>query len=185
MILIGLCGAAGSGKGAAAARMVEEYGFRELAFADPLYAAISAITGLTVAQLKDRAVKEAPLPWCGGKSPRELLQLIGTEFGRNAIHEEIWVRRAMRSVQEAREAGCVITDVRFDNEAEAIREHGGVVIEVVRPGHGCLSGAAASHASERGISREHILLTIENSGTLADLGAAVDEALASLHSDIM
>lgn len=188
MILIGLCGAAGSGKGAAANRLVKSHGFIELAFADPLYAAVSAITGKPVGWLKDRVHKERPLHWCGGKSPRELLQLLGTEFGRSMIHEDIWVTRAMRSVVEARDSGCpgvVITDVRFDNEAVAIREEGGVILEVVRPGDGCLSAEAAGHASEAGISREHILASIANQGTLSDLDAAVDAVLGTLHADIM
>lgn len=188
MILIGLCGAAGSGKGEVAGRLVQSMGFLELAFADPLYAAVAAITGKPVEWLKDRVHKERPLPWCGGKSPRELLQLMGTEFGREMVHEDIWAMRTMRAVVESRAAGLrgvVITDVRFDNESVAIREEGGVILEVVRPGYGCLSGSTASHASEAGISREHILATITNQGSIDDLWASVDEVIASLHADIM
>ena len=188
MILIGLCGAAGAGKGSVAARLVAEYGFLEMAFADPLYEAASVITGLPVESMKDRATKEKPLATCGGKSPRQILQMLGTEFGRQMIHEDIWVMRTMLAVLSARRAnrhGVVITDVRFDNEAVAIREEGGVIFEVVRPGAACLAANAASHASEAGISREHILATISNCGTLDDLNAAVDEAVSCLHADIM
>lgn len=188
MILIGLCGAAGSGKGSAAKRLVDGYGYLELAFADPIYQAVSAITGMSVPLMKKRSNKEAPLPHCGGKSPRELLQLLGTEFGRGMIHEDIWVMRTMRTVALARKEGaegCVITDVRFDNEAVAIREEGGFILEITRPGAGCLTGGAASHSSEAGIGREHIFATIRNDGTLADLDAAVDAAVSGLHADIM
>lgn len=188
MILIGLCGAAGAGKGSVAKRLVEEYGFLEMAFADPLYAAVSVITGLPVSDLKDRTIKEKPLATCGGKSPRQMLQLIGTEFGRQMIHEDIWVMRTMLAVVQASKTGLhgvVITDVRFDNEAVAIREEGGVIFEVVRPGSACLAANAAGHASEAGIGREHILATILNCGTLDDLNATVDEAVSGLHADIM
>ena len=188
MILIGLCGAAGCGKGSAAYRLVNAHGFREMAFADPLYAAVAAITGKTADWLKDRVHKERPLHWCGGKSPRELLQLLGTEFGREMIHTDIWVMRAMRAVREAESegaAGVVITDVRFDNEAAAIRAEGGFIVEVVRPGDGCLSDTTAKHASEAGISREHILASIGNYGTLDDLAASVDAVIESLHADIL
>lgn len=184
MRLIGLCGAAGSGKDTVAEHLRRGYGFRVLAFADPLYAAVSAITGLPVERLRDRGQKERPIDWLG-KSPRELLQLLGTEFGRNMIRDDLWVRRAMQEVAGSTEAGCVITDVRFDNEAEAIREAGGFVIEIVRPGMACLTATAASHSSERGISREHIILTLTNSGTIDDLNASVDAAIRSLHADIM
>lgn len=187
-MLIGLCGAAGAGKGSVAARLVEKHDFLEMAFADPLYAAVAVITGLPVESLKDRATKEKPLAACGGKSPRQMLQLLGTEFGRQMIHEDIWVMRTMLAVLSARRAdrqGVVITDVRFDNEAVAIREEGGVIFEVVRPGAACLASDAAGHASEAGISREHILATLVNAGTFDDLNATVDEAVSSLHADIM
>jgi hypothetical protein len=79
----------------------------------------------------------------------------------------------------------VITDVRFDNEAAAIRDEGGFIIEVVRPGDGCLSKTASQHASEAGISREHVLASIGNYGTLDDLASSVDALIESLHADIL
>lgn len=182
MILIGLCGAAGSGKGEVARRLASSHGFTEMAFADPLYEAVAAIVGKPVAWLKDRANKEAVIPWLG-KSPRELLQLMGTEFGRNMIHPEIWVRSAVERFDSSQRV--VITDVRFDNEAEMIQEAGGVIFQVVRPGGRCLSDATAAHESESGIAADHIYSTIENAGTLDDLAAAVDAAVVSLYADIM
>lgn len=183
MILIGLCGAAGSGKDTVAGHLAINHGYRVLAFAGPLYDAVAAITGLTVSELRDRRLKEKPIEWVG-KSPRELLQLMGTEFGRNMIREDIWIRRAMMDVEEAT-CDCVITDVRFDNEAVAIRDAGGVIVEVVRPGTACLDAEAAKHASEAGIPRHHISATITNNGTVADLADSADAVVASLHADIM
>lgn len=183
-MLVGLCGAAGSGKDEVANRLALTLGLRKLAFADPLYDAVAAITGKPVEWLKDRRNKESVIPWVG-KSPRELLQLLGTEFGREMICDDIWVRRAMRAADEAGEPGVVITDVRFDNEAIAIRDKGGVILEVVRRGARCLAETTAKHSSEAGISREHVLAVICNYGTLAELGASVDAVFRSLHADIM
>lgn len=171
-MLIGLTGAAGAGKGSVAHRLVMHHGFAEIAFADPLYDAVAAITGISVANLKDRAVKEQPIPWIG-KSPRELLQLLGTEFGRGMVKESLWIDRAMRRLVPF----TVITDVRFDNEAEAVKARGGVIWEVVRPTKSCLVGASAAHESEAGISREFIDLVLPNTGTLDDLFGAVDAAM--------
>ena len=56
---------------------------------------------------------------------------------------------------------------------------------VTRPDVTVLNLMTAAHASERGIMSEHILLTIENKGSLEALGAAVDGAVASLYADIM
>lgn len=176
-MLIGLCGAAGSGKGSVASFLVAE-GFGEIAFADPIYAAVSAMTGISEEKLKDRAFKERQIAGIG-KSPRELLQLFGTEFGRNLIGESIWIDLAMQKVERYTTAfvSVVISDVRFDNEAEAIRSAGGFVWRVVRDAPSCLNSLAAKHASEAGISSHLIDSVITNNGTLGDLRAEVDAAM--------
>jgi hypothetical protein len=175
-MIIGLCGAAGSGKNTAASLICGLTGAAQIAFADPIYEAVSCITGLSRAKLEDRTIKEAVLDWID-RSPRHLLQTLGTEWGRNTVHQEIWVRRAM---ERAREAGglVVITDVRFDNEAEAIHAAGGVVWQVRRMG----AGVAGNHASEAGVSERLIDLRIENNGTICELASAVYAALGERHT---
>jgi hypothetical protein len=170
-MLIGLCGAAGAGKNTVAELLTDSNGapFAQIAFADPLYECVSTITGLPVARLKDREVKETVIPWLG-KSPRQMLQTLGTEWGRGAVHPEIWIRIAMeRAAQHLSFNGVVITDVRFDNEAQAIVDAGGEVWRVTRPGWRCLAEEAAAHQSEAGVSEYLIARTIDNSGTLDDL----------------
>jgi hypothetical protein len=141
-------------------------GFTQIAFADPLYECVSKITGLPVDRLKDRDVKETVIPWLG-KSPRQLLQTLGTEWGRGTIHPEIWIRIAMD--RASRHANVVVTDVRFDNEAQAIVDAGGEVWRVARPGWRCLADDAASHPSEAGVSDHLIARIVDNSGSLDDL----------------
>jgi hypothetical protein len=142
----------------------------QMAFADPLYECVSAITGLPVSRLKDRDVKEAVVPWLG-KSPRQMLQTLGTEWGRGTVHPEIWIRIAMEHAGQHLAVGrcVVITDVRFDNEAQAIIDAGGEVWSVTRPGWRCLADEAAAHQSEAGVSDRLITRTIDNSGPLDDL----------------
>lgn len=176
-MLIGLCGAAGSGKNTVANLLTESGLCVQLAFADPLYQCVSAIAGLPVSRLQDRAVKEAEIPWLG-KSPRQLLQSLGTEWGRDAVHPEIWIRIAMERASRHLSVGLavVITDVRFDNEAAAIVAAGGEVWKVVRPGWRCLSGDAATHPSEAGVSERLIARTIDNSGSLDALRVKLTSA---------
>jgi len=164
-MLIGLCGAAGAGKNTTAELLADS--FVQIAFADPLYQCISAITGVPVAGLQDRSVKESVIPWLG-KSPRQMLQSLGTEWGREIVHPEIWIRIAMERAAQHMLVGrsVAITDVRFDNEAQAIVEAGGEVWRVVRGGHGCLAVDTASHQSEAGVSDHLIARTIDNSGSL-------------------
>lgn len=182
-MLVGLCGLAGCGKNTVATILQERRSFTPIAFADPIYAAVAAVTGLSASELADRTVKESPLPWLG-KSPRELLQTLGTEWGRESVHQEIWVRRAMRRAVAIVGAGghVAITDCRFENEAEAIRQAGGAVWQVRRHVAG-LAGSTARHASEAGVPEHLIDLRIENNGTLHDLEAAVEAAWATLQDD--
>lgn len=165
-MLIGLCGAAGCGKTTIAEGLRDRHGFKILSFADPLYDAVSVITGVPVERLKDRAVKEVELAGIG-KSPRFLLQTLGTDWGRRMIDENIWVNAAMARVAD--DEDVVIADVRFDNEADAIRDRGGRVLYVIRPGWQCLMAAEASHASERGVSIEKIDGYLTNDGTVDQL----------------
>ena len=177
-MLIGLCGPAGAGKNTVAELLTDSNGgpFAQIAFADPLYECVSTITGLPVARLKDRDVKETVIPWLG-KSPRQMLQTLGTEWGRGTVHPEIWIRIAMeRAAQHLNFNGVVITDVRFDNEAQAIVDAGGEVWRVTRPGWRCLAEEAAAHQSEAGVSDHLITRTIDNSGTLDELRAELAAA---------
>lgn len=173
-MLIGLTGAAGAGKDTVASMLIEEHGGQQASFAGPLYDFVAAITGIPKDKLADRSVKEAVIPWLG-KSPRQLLQTLGTEWGRQTVNEDIWVRSLLERIAPWLDAGLpvVVTDVRFDNEAVAIADAGGEVWRVVRPGWSCLSDAAVRHSSEGGVSDHLVARTIVNDGTLDDLRAAV------------
>lgn len=89
--------------------------------------------------------------WTQELTPRLMLQLLGTECGRNIIHPQIWVNSLMSKYvcscrhrlpsedgiahvefEECREPNWIITDVRFPNEADAILAKGGLVIRVNR-----------------------------------------------------
>lgn len=68
----------------------------------------------------------------------------------------------------------VVDDVRFLNEAEAVRRHGGIMVRVVRPGF----DADAQHRSEGGLDAyegfDHV---IYNDGSLEELRHTVDDVL--------
>lgn len=201
-MIIGLCGAIGSGKNAAGRHLTERYGAVETSYAAPLYAAVSAITGMSVAELQDRDQKERNLSWLP-VSPRRLLQTLGTEWGRQTIHPEIWVLSTFRWIEKSEAPLVVITDVRFPNEAEAVRARGGVVWRVNRPGNPMSQPAPKvglmaciklwllfgvfpkGHPSEAGIPNHLVDDEILNDGDLATLARRLDEAMARLQSDIM
>lgn len=107
---------------------------------------------------------------------RRLQQILGTEVGRELIGDSVWTDAAMRLVDRfaARGASSVITDCRFDNEAERVRDAGGTVVRVIRPS---LPAPTDAHASEAGIHDDLVDIEIVNDGTIADLHAKVGRAL--------
>lgn len=175
--VIGLCGLAGAGKTTAARWIVSQHGYRAAPFAEPLKLMGRAF-GLTWDEMYGDS-KEVPTEALCGKSPRQFMQLLGTEFGRQLIGPDIWVRRWQVHVAEWRTIGAtafVADDVRFPNEADAIRAAGGILVRIERAGAGSATGAG--HASERQpIAPDHV---IHNAGSERDLHAMIDHLMRSL-----
>lgn len=168
--LVGICGGIASGKNTVADLIP---GAVVIGFADPLYAMLAAMLDKPQEWLRDRANKDAPLPGLG-KSPRQLLQTLGTEWGRGLVADDVWVRLGMERAAALAASGCeavAFADVRFDNEADAIRASGGDVWRVVRG-----VGSQDGHVSEAGVSDYLTDRTIYNAGTLDDLRRLVAEA---------
>lgn len=119
------------GKDTAASYLVEWYQFRRRAFADPVKGAAKAIFHLTDDQVYGSLKMTTDEYW--GVPPRIILQKLGTECMRNGYAPDIWVRslhRFMLLNKDTRD--WVIPDVRFINEAEAIKNWGGIVIRIDR-----------------------------------------------------
>lgn len=167
--IIGLAGYARSGKDSVAARLVEAYGFTRFAFADALKRAALALNPMVDSYHRlSHVVNEEG--WESAKSHgevRRVLQHFG--MGIRDIDPDFWVRIVLDQFY-ARENGAVITDVRFPNEAERIRNIGGIIVRVVRPGVGPVNG----HASETALDDLRPEWTINNDGDLDALARAVD-----------
>lgn len=187
MKLIGLYGVARSGKDSVGGILAEHYGFSSYALADPIRRAASEMFGLPLTTFEgSNPHREEPDPFWGF-SPREMLQKLGTEGGRDVFGEDIWVAHAERywktmEVDRRLEvetmatfltAGLVVTDIRRDNEASFIKRNGGSVIEIKRPG----TVAINEHVSEQGMHPAFVDFVIDNEGTLGDLRHKVNEIL--------
>ena len=178
-ILIGLAGRARVGKDTVARYLAAHLTLISYAFADPLKQALAGMFHLTAAQL-DGSEKEQPLAWLG-KSPRELMQLLGTEWGRDLVHPQLWLLLAEQNLQLLAEhdqamEGVVIRDVRFDNEADWVRSKGGVILHITRPD----AIEVATHTSESGVTHRPGDLSLVNDGTLDQLYDEIDALIRVL-----
>jgi hypothetical protein len=139
--LIGLVGFIGSGKGTVGDMLHQEYGFDKMSFAQSLKDAASSIFRWDRSLLEgDTAIsrewREQPDKFWSevmGRNftPREALQKLGTEAGRQVFHPDLWIKSLQKAIQDANKP-TVITDVRFKNELDFIHDNGGVIIHVRR-----------------------------------------------------
>jgi hypothetical protein len=159
-MIIGFSGYARSGKDTAAQELQRSMGFWVLHFADPLKNAAREIFGFSFEQLYGN-LKETVDPFWG-ISPREALQKLGTEGGRNVFGEELWVKALTRRNENRDEKDYVIADVRFPIEARAIQELGGHVVRVVRPG----ADSVKPHESETALDTWPFKHVIMNDGSM-------------------
>lgn len=175
-ILLGITGRANSGKDTVAHYLEAEYGFVPMAFADPLKEAAAAMFGVPIAWFHDRNRKEQVIEqW--EMSPRHMAQRLGTEAVRHTFGPDFWIKRWLAEYREMRASDhVVVTDVRFNNEAQAIRDLGGTVLHISRPGEITLDAAASAHASEAGVTFfSGTDKEIYNGGTIEDLYTKIND----------
>jgi GTPase SAR1 family protein len=178
-ILIGLTGPARVGKTTVANHLAIEHFLQSYAFANPLRDGVMAMFNLSPEDLEGDA-KEQQIPWLG-RSPRQLMQLLGTEWGRHMISADLWIDLAKQNLDclsalYSSSAGFVISDVRFENEADFVRKRGGTIIHLIRPD----AQAVNPHISEAGVSLHPADLTLVNDSGIDELLAQLDEMYRAL-----
>lgn len=170
--IIGLTGFKGAGKSTVAGIVEREIGAKRISFADPIRDMLRIGLGIQPSDFLPEN-KEIVIPSLG-KSPRYLLQTLGTEWGRKMVGESLWRDLAHRRAITCIRAGVsvVFEDVRFDDEAELVLSMGGYVWEISR--EGCKGD---NHISEKGISLGLISGTIANSDSMGSLNQLVKSLL--------
>lgn len=175
MRIIGIAGSARAGKDTIAAWLVRNRRALTFSFATPIKSTLEKLFGIDP-EVWRGPEKETALPLIG-KSPRELAQTLGTEWGRNLVHPDVWVIAARRVFDSAFVLDgqiVAIPDVRFENEAAFVRERG-TMIHVYRDGADGKVGIAG-HESERGVQLESGDIMLSNNGTVD----ALHDKLAAL-----
>lgn len=169
-MLIGISGKKRAGKDTAAKFLVQDHGFKSFAFADPLKEAAKIVFGWNDEHVYGDMKEVKDQYW--GFSPRWALQHMGTEAMRKNVGDDVWIKATMRKAMPMIEKGenVVITDIRFPNEAQAIRDAGGQIWKVERPGV-----KEDDHASEiQTCDCDHVIV---NDGSISDLYSKVYDAV--------
>jgi len=181
-------------------------GWQTKQFAGKLKQIVALLIGCTVEQLEDNQFKESSLTkewnvkhlYRGNRvvltmdeenlyphipldpiTPRKLLQLMGTDCGRDILHPNIWINALMADYTPQRIVASdsiedisknpypnwIITDVRFPNEVKAIEDRGGIILRINRPG----LKSTDNHESETALDNYNFDAILTNGGTIADL----------------
>jgi hypothetical protein len=181
-VVIGVTGRAGHGKDTVA-DYLKSLDFQVLHYAGPLKHGVSALFDIPLEWLYDASLKEKVVPeW--GRSPRQLMQWLGTDVMREQVNEHFWLWH-MRKRLLAMPSGTrvVVADCRFDNEAALLKKDFGAQIWRVdasrrlEPGGGPLQGETAGHVTEKGVDDRLVDVHLDNNGTRDALLAQVDQAL--------
>jgi len=141
-MIIGICGFIGSGKDTVADYLVNFHEFRRESFASTLKDAVSAVFGWDRTLLEGRTKearewREQIDPWWAERldmptlTPRWVLQYWGTEVCRKGFHDDIWIASLENKLRNSKDS-VVISDCRFPNEIQSIRNAGGLIIWVTR-----------------------------------------------------
>lgn len=166
-------------------------------FADKLKDIVCLLIGCTREHLEDREFKEKTLGeewwyYTDGKNiypytsyegnvknlslvlptPRILLQQIGTDLFRNQLHTNCWINATFANYTT--DSNWIITDCRFKNEANAIKDRGGIVIRINRD---TLNTSQFRHQSEVDLDDYEFDYTIYNNSDISSLINSVRDML--------
>ena len=210
-MIVGITGFIGSGKDTVAKMLVEKGAVQD-SFAAPLKDLCASVFGwprdmLQGDTIESRDFRETPDMYWTRKlgidqfTPRLALQLLGTEIMRTHFNQDIWLDsleyRIRKQAQE--DQIVVVSDARFKNELDLIKQLDGIVIHVIRNDMPEWYETAA-HANKGSVPAKHTMETryasvhasewkwagydfdyeISNTGTLAELQSQVD----TIHNNI-
>ena len=210
-MIVGITGFIGSGKDTVAKMLVEKGAVQD-SFAAPLKDLCASVFGwprdmLQGDTVESRDFRETPDMYWTRKlgidqfTPRLALQLLGTEIMRTHFNQDIWLDSLEYRIRknEQQDTMVVVSDCRFKNELDLIKELNGIVVHVIRDElpewyetavHANKGSVPAKHTMETRFAKVHasewkwvgydFAFVIKNSGTLEDLQTEVD----SMYSDM-
>lgn len=194
-MIIAICGFQGAGKDTLADILIKKYDFVKLSFAGIVKDVASVIFGwdrkmLEGDTISSRVWREQVDEWWAKRlnmpqlTPRYILQYFGTDLFRNHFHQDIWIACIEKKISQYK--NVVITDCRFPNEINTIKNLGGHLIHIYRGelpewfleaklGIGKIPSTI--HPSETSWILNEFDYSIENNYTLENLHLKIKEIL--------
>lgn len=188
-MIISLSGRIGSGKDTVA-NIIEQVSpsnnWQIKKFAGKLKDIAELLTGIPKIHFEDQEFKKTSMAPEWNMTYRDFLQRIGTEAMRNGLHENVWVNALFSDYKATTIAvgsnefditekdvlpNWLITDTRFPNELEAVKQHNGITIKVIRDSGNTVG---TLHSSETAL--DHYTnwdYVIDNNGSIEDLKAQI------------
>ena len=144
-MIIGIVGFIGSGKDTVANMLLQEENCVKDSFAAPLKDLCASVFGwprhlLEGDTVESRDFRDMPDVFWSRKTgidhftPRLALQLVGTDVMRDHFHKDIWLNSLEYRLrtQSSKKQCVIISDARFKNELDLIKQMGGAIIQVRR-----------------------------------------------------
>jgi hypothetical protein len=203
-MIIGIAGFIGSGKDTIADYLITFRGFKRMSYAGPLKDAVASIFGWDRELLEgttkySREWRDTIDPWWAERldipnlTPRLVLQQWGTEVGRRAFHDDIWIASIENQLRTTKD-NIVLSDCRFPNELKSIKRLGGITLRVTRGNNPPWYDAAVAynfgHKENLSILMEHKVHAseyssvgldydyyVDNSGTVDELHRKIDSII--------
>lgn len=183
-MLIGVLGIKQSGKDTVADYLVKNFQFKKLAFAAPLKEVCRILFNFDDEQLYGSKKEEIDYRW--NITPRNAYQYIGTDLIRHNmkhllpdIGNNFWVKLTIDNYHQNKNENTIISDVRFQNEIDAILNERGVIIKIIRP----KNDNKDEHESEKNITDLKGNYEIINDGSIEDLYRKIDIVLQNIQSN--
>lgn len=175
-MIIGLSGKIGSGKDTAAELIEKQYIYKHKKISDSLYKIVSNLTGSDVDYLKSRKGKSSKAqPF--DMTVRELLQNIGMKM--REIDEDFWLKLLFHN---SGKENIVISDVRFKNEADYIKNNNGILVRLEgNPTDIKIRDNIKNHISEVDLDDYEFDHIIKNNGTIEDLKKSITDIFCKIN----